>query len=89
MAPANLVPGIEPSEDRLLQGRLFSYADTQMYRVGANGMSLPINRPKVPVNNGNQDGQLNAGHTTSSVNYQPSAARTVRKRHAPSTPSCR
>ncbi|HAV03381.1 MAG TPA: catalase, partial [Pseudomonas sp.] len=72
MAPANLVPGIEPSEDRLLQGRLFSYADTQMYRVGANGMSLPINRPKVPVNNGNQDGQLNAGHTTSSVNYQPS-----------------
>ena len=53
MAPANPVPGIEPSEDRLLQGRLFSHADTQMYRVGANGMSLPINRPKVPVNNGN------------------------------------
>lgn len=72
MAPANLVPGIEPSEDRLLQGRLFSYADTQMYRVGANGMSLPINRPKVAVNNGNQDGQLNSGHTTTSVNYQPS-----------------
>ncbi len=35
MAPGNLIPGIEPSEDRLLQGRLFSYADTQMYRLGA------------------------------------------------------
>lgn len=72
MAPANLVPGIEPSEDRLLQGRLFSYADTQMYRLGANGMSLPINRPLVAVNNGNQDGALNTGHTTTGVNYEPS-----------------
>jgi len=72
MAPSNLVPGIEPSEDRLLQGRLFSYADTQMYRIGANHMSLPINQAKVPVNNGNQNGQLNGGHTTTSVNYQPS-----------------
>src|SRR5690606_16808478 len=72
MAPSNIVPGIEPSEDRLLQGRLFSYADTQMYRIGANHISLPINQPKVPVNNGNQDGQLNGGNTTASVNYQPS-----------------
>lgn len=72
MAPSNLVPGIEPSEDRLLQGRLFAYADTQMHRVGANGLSLPVNQPKVPVNNGNQDGAMNAGHTTSGVNYQPS-----------------
>ncbi|MEX5574307.1 MULTISPECIES: catalase KatB [Pseudomonas syringae group] len=72
MAPANLVPGIEPSEDRLLQGRVFSYADTQMYRLGANGLSLPVNQPKVPVNNGNQDGAMNTGHTTSGVNYEPS-----------------
>ncbi|EGH29791.1 catalase, partial [Pseudomonas syringae pv. japonica str. M301072] len=72
MAPANLVPGIEPSEDRLLQGRVFSYADTQMYRLGANGLSLPVNQPKVAVNNGNQDGALNTGHTTSGVNYEPS-----------------
>lgn len=72
MAPSNLVPGIEPSEDRMLQGRLFSYADTQMYRVGANALQLPINRPQVPVNNGNQDGALNHGNTTTSVNYQPS-----------------
>ena len=72
MAPANVVPGIEPSEDRLLQGRVFSYADTQLYRVGTNVMSLPINAPRAKVNNGNQDGSLNAGHTTSGVNYEPS-----------------
>lgn len=72
LSPANLVPGIEPSEDRLLQGRVFSYADTQMYRLGANGLSLPINQPKVAVDNGNQDGALNYGHTVGNVNYQPS-----------------
>jgi catalase len=72
MAPANLVPGIEPSEDRLLQGRVFSYADTQMYRLGPNALQLPINAPRVTVNNGNQDGAMNFGKTTSGVNYQPS-----------------
>jgi len=72
MAPANLVPGIEPSEDRLLQGRVFSYADTQLYRLGANALQLPINQPRGKVNNGNQDGAMNSGKTTSGVNYQPS-----------------
>ncbi|WP_339451710.1 catalase KatB [Pseudomonas sp. EA_5y_Pfl2_R50] len=72
MAPANVVPGIEPSEDRLLQGRVFSYADTQMYRLGANALQLPINAPKVAVNNGNQDGAMNFGASHSGVNYQPS-----------------
>jgi len=72
MAPANLVPGIEPSEDRLLQGRVFSYSDTQLYRVGTNVMSLPVNAPRAPVNNVNQDGSSNAGHTTTGVNYEPS-----------------
>jgi catalase len=72
MAPANLVPGIEPSEDRLLQGRVFAYADTQLYRLGANGMTLPVNRPHVAVNNGNQDGAANTGHTVTGVNYEPS-----------------
>jgi catalase len=71
-APSRLVPGIEPSEDRMLQGRLFSYADTQMYRLGANFNSLPINRPRVPVVNNNQDGAMNAGARTGEVNYEPS-----------------
>ena len=72
MAPANTVPGIEPSEDRLLQGRMFSYADTQMYRLGANHAFLPINQAKVAVNNNNQDGAMNLGQRSGEVNYEPS-----------------
>jgi catalase len=60
-APSNLVPGIEPSEDRLLQGRIFAYADTQLHRVGTNGLQLPVNRPQVKVENNNQDGAMNDG----------------------------
>lgn len=72
MAPSNLVPGIEPSEDRLLQGRLFSYADTQMYRLGVNAMQLPINAPKKAISTTNQEGAMNSANTTSGINYQPS-----------------
>ncbi|ACA87662.1 catalase [Shewanella woodyi] len=71
-APSNLIPGIEPSEDKLLQGRIFSYADTQLYRLGANLSHLPINQAKVTVANHNQEGAGNYGHTSSDVNYQPS-----------------
>lgn len=71
-SPGIVVPGIEPSEDRLLQGRLFSYADTQRYRIGANYLSLPINRPRMAVNNINQDGALNMGKIATDVNFQPS-----------------
>lgn len=71
-SPGVMVPGIEASPDRLLQGRLFSYADTQRYRVGANYQSLPINAPKVEVNNNTQDGSLNFVAKTGDVNYQPS-----------------
>jgi catalase len=73
--PSNLVPGIEPSEDRMLQGRLFSYADTHMYRLGANYQSIPINRPKVEVRNYNQEGSGHQGMTKGDVNYQPSVTR--------------
>jgi catalase len=71
-SPGMVVPGIEPSEDRLLQGRLFSYADTQRYRIGANYLMLPVNRPKNEVRNNNQDGAMNFGITESEVNYEPS-----------------
>jgi catalase len=71
-APSRMVPGIEPSEDRMLQGRMFSYADTQMYRLGANFNDLPINRPRVPVVNNNQDGAMNSGDRKGEVNYEPS-----------------
>lgn len=71
-APGNLVPGIEPSEDRLLQGRIFSYSDTQMYRLGANHQQIPVNRPVVKVNNNNQEGAMNITERDSNVNYEPS-----------------
>ena len=71
-APGNLVPGIEPSEDRLLQGRIFSYSDTQMYRLGANHQQIPVNRPLVKVNNNNQEGAMNIDERDSNVNYEPS-----------------
>ena len=72
-APSNMVPGIEPSPDRMLQGRLFAYADTQRYRIGANALALPVNRPRVAVANNSQDGQLNASGRASRVNYFPAA----------------
>jgi catalase len=56
--PAHLVPGIEPGPDKLLQGRLFSYPDTQRYRVGTNHLLLPVNRPQVPVKNYQRDGAM-------------------------------
>lgn len=71
-SPGMIVPGIEPSEDRLLQGRLFSYADTQRHRIGANYLMLPVNRPLVAVTNGNQDGAMNLDQTKGEVNYEPS-----------------
>jgi catalase len=72
--PASLVPGIEPSADKLLQGRLFSYADTQRHRLGPNYLQIPVNQPRVPVNNNNRDGamQSGAGHT-GTVNFEPNS----------------
>ncbi|MDI9340133.1 MAG: catalase [Sediminibacterium sp.] len=71
-SPASLVPGIEPSEDKLLQGRLFSYFDTHRYRIGANFQQLPVNAPLTKTNSNNQDGSFSNKGTRSNVNYQPS-----------------
>ena len=72
LAPSNMIPGIEPSEDRMLQGRLFSYADTQRYRLGINHMSLPVNAPKAQVNSHSQNGAGYSAPRKGSINYQPS-----------------
>ncbi|WP_158774107.1 catalase [Cobetia sp. L2A1] len=72
LAPSNMIPGIEPSEDRMLQGRLFSYADTQRYRLGVNHQLLPVNAPKVDVHSHNQNGAGYSAPRSGSVNYQPS-----------------
>lgn len=74
-APSNLIPGVEASPDRMLQGRLFAYADTQRHRIGPNYNQLPINRPLVPVVNDYQDGAMNAMGRTGDVNFQPSVNR--------------
>ncbi|WP_175284922.1 catalase [Lentibacillus jeotgali] len=58
LSPANLVPGIETSPDKMLQGRLFSYSDTQRYRLGVNHQQIPVNRPKVEVNHYQRDGYM-------------------------------
>jgi catalase len=72
LAPSNMIPGIEPSEDRMLQGRLFSYADTQRYRLGINHLALPINAPVAKVHSHSQDGAGLSAPRKGSVNYQPS-----------------
>lgn len=54
--PGNIVRGIDFTNDPLLQGRLFSYSDTQLYRVGTNHQELPINRPVCPFHNNQRDG---------------------------------
>lgn len=59
-SPGVMVPGIEASEDRLLQGRIFSYADTQRYRLGSNYLDIAVNRPKVPVASYTQEGAFSA-----------------------------
>ncbi|MDD0851699.1 catalase [Halobacteriovorax sp. GB3] len=73
-SPAVFVPGIEPSEDRLLQGRLFSYSDTQRYRLGVNYQYLPVNRAKVEINTFAQDGSLATYEADKEhINYQPNS----------------
>jgi len=71
--PANLVPGIEVSPDKLLQGRLFAYADAHRYRVGANHAQLPINRPINQVHHHQRDGQMSFSNGTGAINYEPNS----------------
>lgn len=71
--PATLVPGIQASPDKLLQGRLFSYADAQRYRVGANYLQLPTNRPKSMPCNNQRDGDMRYSIEKGEVNYQPNS----------------
>ncbi|SDP37103.1 catalase [Phyllobacterium sp. OV277] len=72
--PANIVPGIDFSNDPLLQGRLFSYLDTQKSRLGtANFHQLPINAPKCPVMNFQRDGQMQMNVPKGRANYEPNS----------------
>ncbi|HRP73180.1 MAG TPA: catalase, partial [Luteimonas sp.] len=55
-APSNLVPGIGVSPDKMLQSRLFNYADAQRYRLGTNYQQIPVNKARCPVNSNHRDG---------------------------------
>ncbi len=57
-SPSNIVPGIGFSPDKMLQARIFSYADAHRYRIGTHYESLPVNRPKVPVHTYHADGPM-------------------------------
>ncbi|MFZ3590063.1 catalase [Bacillus sp. DJP31] len=70
-SPGVFVPGIEASEDKLLQGRLFSYPDTQRHRLGSNYLQIPVNCPYATVLNNQRDGFMQTKQQASSVNYEP------------------
>lgn len=79
-SPGSLIPGVEPSEDRLLQGRLFSYFDTHRHRLGPNYLQTEVNKPKNKAVNYNSDSYAstrNSIYENADVNYQPSARVTV------------
>ena len=72
--PGNIVPGIDFTNDPLLQGRLFSYLDTQKSRLGtANFHQLPINAPKCPMRNFQRDGQMQMDVPRGRANYEPNS----------------
>jgi len=72
--PSHVVPGIDFSNDPLLQGRLFSYLDTQLSRLGSpNFHQIPINAPKCPFANQQRDGHMQMQQPTGRVSYEPSS----------------
>jgi len=73
-SPGTMVPGVEASPDKMLQGRLFAYADAHRYRVGVNHNHLPINRPRVDIQNYQRDGKMRFdGNGGGSVYYEPNS----------------
>ncbi|MEP6737103.1 MAG: catalase [Chryseolinea sp.] len=70
----HVVPGIDFTNDPLLQGRLFSYTDTQLIRLGGpNFHEIPINRPIAPVHNNQRDGHMRQTINTGKVSYNPNS----------------
>jgi len=69
-SPANVVPGLGFSPDKMLQGRLFAYHDAQLYRVGTNHQHLPVNRPRCPFHNQQRDGSMAIENGGPAQNYE-------------------
>jgi catalase len=82
--PAHLVPGIDFSEDPLLQGRLFSYLDTQLSRLGSpNFHQIPVNRPRCPVHNFQRGGHMQLETKSGRVAHEPSKLEVIGPRETP------
>jgi catalase len=74
-SPANIVPGIGFSPDKMLQGRLFSYGDTQRHRLGVNFNQIPVNAPKCPFQSYHRDGLMRVdGNQGATLSYYPNSA---------------
>ena len=72
--PANIVPGIGFSPDKMLQGRLFSYSDAQRYRLGVNHHQIPVNAPRCPYHSYHRDGAMRVdGNYGSTLGYEPNS----------------
>ncbi|MBF7682859.1 catalase [Acinetobacter sp. B5B] len=74
-SPSNVVPGIGFSPDRMLQARIFSYADAHRYRLGTHYENIPVNRPHCPVHHYHKDGQMNVQEHFPNPNayYEPNS----------------
>lgn len=74
-SPANVVPGIGFSPDKMLQGRLFSYGDAHRYRLGVNHHQIPVNKPRCPFHNYHRDGAMRIdGNSGNTETYEPNSA---------------
>jgi len=72
--PANVVPGIGFSPDKMLQGRLFSYGDAQRYRLGVNHHLIPVNASRCPFHSYHRDGAMRVDvNYGSTLGYEPSS----------------
>jgi catalase len=72
--PANIVPGIGFSPDKMLQGRLFSYGDAQRYRLGVNHQHIPVNAPRCPAHSYHRDGAMRVdGNHGGTLGYEPNS----------------
>ena len=85
--PGHIVPGLDFSNDPLLQGRLFSYTDTQISRLGGpNFHEIPINRPTCPYHNFQRDGMHRMDIDTNPANYEPNSINDNWPRETPPGP---
>ncbi|HEY0586195.1 MAG TPA: catalase [Pseudoduganella sp.] len=72
--PANVVPGIGFSPDRMLQSRLFAYGDAQRYRLGVNHHAIPVNTPRCPFHSYHRDGAMRVdGNQGGAIGYEPNS----------------